>query len=68
MIVLGDDKLAQEIIRDKDIIPATLSMRAFLYDALLMEDKNKNYVIEDILSKYNKMIDNGSTSFGETEL
>ena len=47
---------------------ATLSMRAFLYDALLtFGDKYKGYILSDIKEKYKKMLNAGATSFWETE-
>ena len=35
LIGLGNEELAEMIINDKGMITATLSMRAFVYDALL---------------------------------
>ncbi len=48
---------------------ATLSMVCFLYDALLKVDKDKyrSFILEDIDTKYKKMLDAGATSFWETE-
>ena len=50
--------------------PATLSMVCFLYDALLLVDreKYKPFILGDIDRKYQKMLDAGATSFWETEL
>jgi len=50
--------------------PATLSMVCFLYDALLLVDreKYKPFILQDIDSKYQKMLDAGATSFWETEI
>ena len=68
LIGLGDEELAERIISDKEMIAATLSMRAFLYDALLtLGDKYKGYILNDIKEKYKKMLDAGATTFWETE-
>ncbi len=69
LIGLGDKALAEKIVNDKEMITATLSMRAFVYDALLtFGDTYKNYVLEDIRGRYKKMLDEGATSFWETEI
>jgi len=49
--------------------PATLSMVCFLYDALLKVDREKycGFILNDIDTKYKKMLDVGATSFWETE-
>ena len=54
---------------DRDMVPITLSMKCFLYDALLMTDreKYKETVLADIELVYGKMLDAGATSFWETE-
>jgi len=52
-----------------DIIPMTLSMKCFLYDALLKVDKiYESYILNDIDKTYKKMLDDGATTFYETEL
>ncbi len=66
---VGDEKLADKIINDKNMISATLSMRAFLYDSLLtFGDKYKDFIEKDIVDRYSKMLDAGATSFWETEI
>ncbi|MBQ6922588.1 MAG: hypothetical protein IJQ66_05815, partial [Clostridia bacterium] len=68
LIGLGSEELAERIINGKEMITATLSMRAFLYDALLtFGDKYKRYILNDIKEKYKKMLDAGATTFWETE-
>ena len=68
LIGLGDEKLAERIINDNQMIHATLSMRAFLYDALLtFGDEYKEFIISDVKRKYKKMLDAGATTFWETE-
>lgn len=50
-----------------DVIPATLSMRGFVYDALLSGDKDaKEFILADIREKYTYMLDQGATAFWET--
>ncbi|MBR1868203.1 MAG: hypothetical protein IJ800_06490 [Clostridia bacterium] len=64
---LGNEKTAEEIVGGK-MISATLSMRAFVYDALLsFGDKYSDYIIKDIKERYTAMLDAGATSFWETE-
>lgn len=68
LIGLGSEELAERILNDKEMITATLSMRAFLYDALLtFGDKYKGYILSDIKEKYKRMLDAGATTFWETE-
>ncbi len=68
LIGLGTEGFIERLKSD-DLIEVSLSMRAFYYDALLMADKNnKAYVLEDIKTRYKKMLDAGATTFWETEL
>ncbi len=68
LIGLGNEDLAERIIKEKEMISATLSMRAFLYDALLtFGDKYKDFILQDILDRYGKMLKSGATTFWETE-
>lgn len=52
------------------MIKTSLSMVCFKYDALLQIDalKYKDYILKDITKKYKSMLDNGATSFWETEM
>lgn len=69
LIGLGDKELAEKITRDESLIPVTLSMNTFYYDALLSVDEGfASFVIEDIREKYSRMLDEGATIFWETEL
>lgn len=66
---VGDEKTVDAIVRGDGMIPVTLSMNAFKYDSLLLfGDKYKQYIIDDIKTKYKKMLDDGATTFWETEL
>lgn len=68
LIGLGGKPLAERIINDKSLIPVTLSMCTFYYDALLSFGKSyESVVLDDILQKYGKMLDAGATTFWETE-
>ncbi len=68
LIGVDNEELINKILTDKNMITATLSMRTFLYDALLkFGDKYKDYIIDDIKVRYKKMLDSGATSFWETE-
>ena len=68
LVGLGDADLAHKIVTDKSLIPVTLSMNTFYYDALLsFGDKYSTFVIDDIKRKYGNMLDQGATTFWETE-
>ena len=58
----------EDAVPDK-IVPISLSMNIFLYDALLKIDKKyAKTVLLDIDEKFGKMLDEGATTFWETEL
>lgn len=71
---LDTAKLLQVILdngtSDGNVIPVTLSMNAFRYDALLKADREyyKTYILEEIDNKYLRMLREGATTFWETEL
>ena len=68
-VVPDKNKTTKHILNDKDVVKPTLAMKYFLYDALLKTDKKyKQYVLENIRQTYKKMLDEGATSFFETEL
>ena len=50
------------------VTPASFSMSAFVYDALLQVDRDryKNFVLTDIDSRCGYMLDKGATTFWET--
>lgn len=62
-------EIAEILISDSNITKISLGMLCFKYDALLKTDRHKykNYVLENIRKKYNRMIAAGATSFWETE-
>lgn len=67
LIGLDGRNLKQAIKGECDVIPATLSMAAFVYDALLDGSKeSEQFVLEDIRKKYGYMLECGATSFWET--
>ena len=50
-----------------EVTPATLSMLAFVYDALLEKSEEyKDFILEDIRANYSHMLSEGATSFWET--
>ncbi len=66
LIGLGDGRTV-DALKSGKLIPATLSTAAFVYDALLAADAaNSDFVLNDIRTKYKKMLDAGATSFWET--
>ena len=67
LVGLGDERTARAVKEDSSLIPATLSMLGYVYDALLSYDKdNKDFVLADIREKYGYMLSCGATSFWET--
>ncbi|MBR6739569.1 MAG: hypothetical protein IKM04_00670 [Clostridia bacterium] len=67
LIGLGDERTLEALKNDNTLIPATLSMLAYVYDALLLRDENgRDYVLNDIREKYGYMLGKGATSFWET--
>ncbi len=63
--------IAEKIAEKKSgLVPVTLSMKAWVYDALLLVDKEKykDYVLNDIDQNYSYMLSKGATSFWETIL
>ncbi len=67
LIGLGDARTVNAIKKDSSLIPATLSMLTFVYDALLTQDTDsKEHILADIRQKYGQMLAQGATSFWET--
>ncbi len=68
LIGLGDKEIAEKLKNGKGLVPITLSMNTFFYDALLKLDKNnKEWIIENIKEKYSYMLRKKATTFWETE-
>ena len=51
-----------------DVVPNTLSMNGFRFDALLREDREKyaSMILKELDSTYKYMLDRGATTFWET--
>lgn len=67
LVGLGDRAIAERILKDGTLVPITLSMNTFLYDALLSLGGYEEEILSDILKKYMPMLDAGATTFWETE-
>ncbi len=67
LIGLGDERTLAHL-RSGTMIPVTLSMSCFVYDALLQADEEKyaEYVLRDLRKRYSYMISQGATSCWET--
>ncbi len=66
---LGNEELIKKVALCNGMTPATLSMKPFIYDALLTAgDEYKQFILDDIKRVYKMMLDKGATSFWETEL
>lgn len=67
LIGLGDDRTLEAVKHNSSLIPASLSMLGYVYDAIIQRDANaKDYVLADIRKKYGYMLDMGATTFWET--
>lgn len=66
---IAGEETVDNILSDKSVVPITLSMNTFLYEAMLKvnKDKYKSFILNDIDKKYVKMLDAGATTFWETE-
>ncbi len=62
--------VCEAMLTDSEIIPASLSMQCFFYDALLSVDFDvyKQYILEDIRRVYKPMVEAGVGTVWETEL
>ena len=68
LIGLGNDELLEKISKSDEMIEASLSVRGFVYDALLKrKEKYDSFVLNDIKDRYQKMLNEGATTFWETE-
>lgn len=65
LIGLGNADIEEGLKNDKTLVPATLSMLGFVYDALLKNPQNEQFVLDDIRRNYKYMLDCGATSFWE---
>lgn len=67
LIGLGNEITADRVKNDATLIPVSLSMSGFVYDALLAySTENQQYILDDIRSKYGKILEEGSTTVWET--
>lgn len=61
-------KIAEIMKGENELTPISLSMKLFEFDALLCaEPNNKEWILNDIDRVYKKMLDDGATTFYETE-
>ena len=69
--VTGEDAFAlcEKMLHDTDMIRISLSMRCFLYDALLKvsAETYREFILADIEAIYTPMLNSGSTTVWETE-
>ncbi len=67
LVGLGNKEIVNKIANDKTLIEATLSMKGFVYDALLYYGKEyAKDIIDEIRKNYGYMLSQGATSFWET--
>ena len=68
LIGLGDKRTVKALKGGAGLVGATLSTKGFVYDALIKNDENAaEFVLNDIRTKYGYMLEQGATSFWETE-
>lgn len=62
------EKVCEALASENEMIPATLSMKAFKYDALLKinSEKYSELILNEIDKNYAYMLNQGATSFWET--
>ena len=61
-------RIAEIMKGENELTPISLSMKLFEFDALLCADpNNKEWILNDIDRVYKKMLDDGATTFYETE-
>lgn len=62
--------LCEKLLHDRDMVPVSLSMAGFVYDALLHADKTAyaQTVLDRIMEIYAPMLDSDSTTLWETEV
>lgn len=68
LVGLKGEHLKEAVEGLGDVVPVTLSMKAFVYDALMMDGKaeSREYILNDIRKEYGYMLEQGATSFWET--
>ncbi|MBQ3490696.1 MAG: family 78 glycoside hydrolase catalytic domain [Clostridia bacterium] len=61
--------ICEKMISNHTLTPISLSMKCFLYDALLMEDSSRyrEYILSDIRTLYRPMVEYGVGTVWETE-
>ena len=64
------ERIAEHLAFGTGLVDASLSMRAFLYDALLLVDRDRygEYILKDIERIYSPMLKTGNGTVWETEL
>ena len=65
LIGLGDERILDAVRGCEGVVPATLSMLGYVYDALLSRGESE-FVLADIREKYGYMLSQGTTTFWET--
>ena len=67
---VGDRKTLETALKGPEsVVPVTLSMRTFLYEAMLKTDPDAGeWIVKDIGTVFGRMLDQGATTFWETEL
>ena len=68
---VADDSVARRIcqeIVEGNLVPCSLCMKVFVYDALILTDVEKysSYILQQIRKEYKYMLDNDATSTWET--
>lgn len=67
LIGIGNDQLLSKVATSTEMVKSSLSMSFFVYECLIKDEKYHEFVYQDIVSRYKKMLDAGATSFWETD-
>ena len=67
LIGIGNDQLLSKVATSSGMVKSSLSMSFFVYECLIKDEKYHEFVYQDIISRYKKMLDAGATSFWETD-
>jgi len=63
------ERILDQLISDKEVIQSSISMRVFMYDAMVKinKAKYKDFILNDIDKAFKRELELGATTFWETE-
>lgn len=66
LVGLGDERTVAALRGNGSLVPATLSMLGYVFDARLLHGERPDEILADIRAIYGRMLNAGATSFWET--